>query len=477
MIAELHSHDDQIKIIEDIRNNLPKTKKLFYKDHYLKEFDAEIIWKNSLKKYTEIILDKTSFYPEGGGQPGDKGFFEFEDKKIKVVNTLKEGDAILHLIDGDLSIGDKVRANIDWNYRYSLMKHHTGTHVVNAALRKKLGEHIWQAGSQIYYNEARFDFAHYKKISENDIESIEKIANDLVLKGREVEKRVIDRNKAEKIFGFRLYQGGVPPGNSIRVINIPDVDVEACGGTHLNNIDEIEQIRILKSERIQDGVNRITFAAGKMVEVFELQESKQFKNILKLISPKYSIKNNDNIGNQLNKASKIFSVPVDKLESTIKKFMTESEDDKIIVKDLEEACHKIFNKWKKNNKLKKRKSAEKDVYKNISHEIKRVGNIEIILIPKMPKTYNELIIAGQTTIDHDNKIILIGSERGVICACSENLTNIKNIDCSKIIKESGKILGGGGGGSKTLAQSGGPKKQKIDEAFKITLNIIMKMLN
>jgi alanyl-tRNA synthetase len=475
MIAELHSHEDNVLSNEEIRQDLPITEKLFYKDHYKKEFDAEVLWKNKLNNKTEIILDKTSFYPEGGGQPGDKGFFIFNNNKIKVISTLKEGDSIIHIIDGDLSIGDKIYANIDWKYRYSLMKHHTGTHVVNAALRKTLGEHIWQAGSQITNNEARFDFSHYKRISDNDIKIIEKTANDLIKKGKIVEKMIIDRNDAERRYGFRLYQGGVPPGNSIRVINISDIDVEACGGTHLNNINEIEQIRIIKSERIQDGVNRITFAAGKMVKVFEKEEIEQYNKIIKIINSKYKIYNNKDISKQLNEASKIFSVQINQLESTIKRFIKDVETDKIMeFKDLKEACRNIFNNWKKIKKIKKRKSSKKDVYKKLSHEIKHIGSIEIIIIKKLSKSYNELIIAGQTTMEKENRIIIIGSERGITIACSKNLINEYNFDCSKLIKKSGELLGGGGGGSKTLAQAGGPEKNKIKEVVEKTIELTIK---
>jgi alanyl-tRNA synthetase len=144
------------------------------------------------------------------------------------------------------------------------MKYHTGTHVVNGALRKLLGEHIWQAGSQLEINEARFDFSHYKSISEKERIDIENLANQLIRKGAVVEKKLMDRNSAEQLYGFRLYQGGVPTGDLIRIINIPEIDVEACGGTHVNNINEVEKIRILKTERLQDGVNRIIFTAATM---------------------------------------------------------------------------------------------------------------------------------------------------------------------------------------------------------------------
>ena len=478
MIAELHSSEHRSISNENIREELPLTRKLYYDDHYKREFDAEVIWKNKLNDKSEVILDKTCFYPEGGGQPGDKGFFIFKDKKIEVKSTLKEGETIIHIIEGDLEIGDKIHGCIEWDYRYNLMKHHTGTHVVNAALRKNLGDHIWQAGSQISAKDARFDFAHYEKISNDDIKKIEKTANVLINKGKIVEKMVIDRNNAEKNFGFRLYQGGVPPGNMIRVINIPGVDVEACGGTHLNDIHEVEQIRILRSERIQDGVNRITFAAGKMVEVFKMEEFELYNNIIETINSYYKIKNKNNVTHQLNEASKIFSVPNNQLESTIKRFLSDYDDKKIIeLEDLKEVCQYIFNNWKEREKIKEKKSSEKEVLKKIPHEIKYIGSIEIIIIKKISKSYRDFIIASQTTNEKDDRIVIIGSEKGITMACSKNLVDSKNFDCSAVVKKSGKMLGGGGGGSKTLAQAGGPKNTKINEAIKNTVKITMKMLN
>jgi alanyl-tRNA synthetase len=478
MIAELHSHEDKVLSIHDIRQDLPLSDKLFYEDHYNKEFDAVVLWKNKKDNETEIILDKTCFYPEGGGQPGDKGFFTIDNNMIKVKKTLKEGDAIIHIIDGDLSIGDKIYANIDWDYRYSLMKHHTGTHVLNAALRKILGEHIWQAGSQIANTEARFDFSHYKKISNDVIKIIEKTANDLIKGGEIVEKMVIDRNKAENKFGFRLYQGGVPPGNLIRVINIPGIDVEACGGTHLNNINEVEHIRILKNERIQDGVNRITFAAGKMVEIFQKEEVEQYNKIIKLINLKYKIKNKNNIAYQLNESSKIFSVQVDQLYSTIKRFISDFDNGKIIeLDDLILVSQHIFDKWKKIKKIKRKKSIEKEIYKKIPHEIKYLKSIEIIIIHKISKSFNKILIAGQTVKEKENRIIIIGSENGITIACSKNISDDYNFDCSAIVKETGKILCGGGGGSKTFAQAGGVNKNKIKEAIEKTIELIIKIMS
>ncbi|MCK4416369.1 MAG: hypothetical protein KAU84_04375, partial [Thermoplasmatales archaeon] len=300
MIAELHSHEIKESEKEKIEKNLPETERLYYKDHYTKEFDAKVIW----AKGSEIILDKTAFYPDGGGQPGDIGVLSNNGKKITVKNTIKSGNSIIHLIDGNLEVGEKVHGVIDWDHRYTLMKHHTGTHVVNGALRHLLGEHIWQAGSQLGLSDARFDFSHYKPISESEKKQIEDLANKFIKKAVPVEKKIMDRNAAEKSYGFRLYQGGVPPGNSIRVLNIPSIDVEACGGTHLNNISEVEKIRIIKTERIQDGVNRIIFAAGKMADVHLEGEIETYKKIVSEIENIYDIKEEKDISKQLQDVSK-----------------------------------------------------------------------------------------------------------------------------------------------------------------------------
>lgn len=135
----------------------------------------------------------------------------------------------------------------------------------------------------------------------------------------------MDRNSAEKTYGFRLYQGGVPPGNSIRVLNIPNIDVEACGGTHLNNTREVGKIRIIKTERIQDGVNRIIFAAGKMADVHLEGEIELYNKIVDKLSKTYEIKEDKDLSKQIQEVSKIFSVPSDQIEKTIGRFLEEAE--------------------------------------------------------------------------------------------------------------------------------------------------------
>ena len=421
------------------------------------------------KKGSEIILDKTAFYPEGGGQLADKGILSKNGVKLSVKNVIKEGNTIIHVIDGNLDVGDKVHGVIDWDYRYTLMKHHTGTHVVNGALRKLLGEHIWQAGSQLGINEARFDFSHYKSISDSERKEIENLANQFIKKAIPVEKKVMDRNSAEKTFGFRLYQGGVPPGDSIRVLNIPDIDVEACGGTHLNNISEVEKIRIIKTERIQDGVNRVVFAAGKMADAYQEEENEIYDQIVKTISLSYEIKEKKNVSEQLKEVSKIFSVPIDQLDKTLKRFLKETRTkEKKPVKNLIEASKNLFDEWKETQKDKKKVSS--DEIEKLINQAETIFGTKIKVITGISSA-DGTATAGAIT-KKDNYVTHIFDGNKLVSMASDNV----NIDLREIAPELGKILGGSGGGKPKMTQCGGPNKDKINKALDLAKKLTIKKL-
>ena len=453
MVAELHSHETKEETKKESKKNLPETEKLYYEDHYTKEFDAIVLW----SKDSEVILDKTAFYPEGGGQPGDIGYLSNNGKKITVKKTIKTDNSIIHIIDGNLKVGEKVHGVIDWDHRYTLMKHHTGTHVVNGALRNLLGEHVWQAGSQLELNNARFDFTHYKHISESEKKQIEELANKFIKKAIHVEKKVMDRNSAEKTFGFRLYQGGVPPGNSIRVLNIPNIDVEACGGTHLNNIGEIEKIRIIKTERIQDGVNRVIFAAGKMADAHLENEIETYNKIVKELGEFYDIKQDKGISKQLQEISKLFSVPINQIQKTIKRFLKETNIKKKKVDNLVLACNDLFNEWKKTQKDKKKVSGGE--IEDLIKDAEPIKGSKIKVITGL--TSSDATAVAATIIKNDNFVVHIYDGKKLVSMASDNVP----IDLRIIAPEIGKILGGSGGGKPKMTQCGGPNKSKISEAL------------
>ncbi len=469
MIAELHSHETKEEKQQETDENLPETHLLYYDDHYTKEFDAKVIWKQSNNGTHTIILDKTAFYPEGGGQPADTGVIIFHGKAYPVHAVQKKGKSVLHVIEGELAVGDIIHGKINWEQRYALMKHHTGTHVVNAALRTLFGDHIWQAGSQLGTKEARFDFSHYKPITEEELKKIEHLANTLIHKGAQVEKKVMPRNEAEQTYGFRLYQGGVPPGNTIRILNIPGIDVEACGGTHLNDIREIEKIRILKAERIQDGVNRIIFAAGLAADLERQREEQLFEHITTCINQKYIIKNHQNKAEQLKECTKIFSVPIEQLEKTIQRFLNETDTaHKKEVETLPDACTLLFEEWKEKQKEGKKIPADelKKLYTNAEH----IPGTSIKIIAAV-STYDATTVAVTLTKE-PNYIVHIFDGKKICSAVSSNIP----LDLREIAPELGKILGGSGGGKPSLTQSGGPKTENAQHALAVAQEITKEKL-
>ncbi len=470
MIAERHSHEQpQEHKTDSYPKHLPETKPLYYSNHYQKEFTATVLWTQPAHKGTHIILDQTTFYPEGGGQPGDKGTLQHNGTKISVLCVEKHQNAIIHHIQGTLKKGDKVHGEINWNHRYTLMKHHTGTHVVNGALRKILGEHIWQAGSQLRTNEARFDFSHYKPITEQQRKKIEHHANHFIKQKIPVEKQVMQRNKAEKRFGFRLYQGGVPPGNTIRILNIPEIDVEACGGTHLDNIGEIEKIKIIKTERIQDGVNRIIFAAGKMVDAFQEEEHKRYQTLTGILEKYYTIQNKKNISDQLTQSAAVLSVPIDQLEKTVKRFLKEiSKKKQKTVNDLPEACTDLFETWKQTQKQKKK--IDEEELQRLENNAEHVPDTQIRIITG--QTHSDATATAGALIKQKNVITHISDGNKITSAASENV----DIDLRKIAPEIGKILGGSGGGKPKLTQSGGPNKTQVDEALRVAKQLTLQQM-
>jgi len=464
IVAEIHTHEEKKEKEKQKKDiSLPKTDKLYYRDHYKKTFEAKIIWKNDTKNGTEIILDKTVFYPEGGGQPADTGYILKNGKKIKVKNVRKENDSIIHTLEGTLEKGDKVKGEIDWDRRYTIMKHHTGTHVVNGALRKILGNHIWQAGSQLSLEDARFDYSHYKPLSDKEIKQVEEQANKYIKQKIDVEKKVMTRNCAEKKYGFRLYQGGVPPGNSIRVLNIPKIDVEACGGTHLDNIGEIGKIRIIKSERIQDGVNRIIFAAGKMADKYLEKEEKIYEEVIKLLRPSFEIETHENKSIQLKQVSKIFSVSLEQLDKTIKRFLKETKiKEKKRAENLKTAVETLFEEWKKTQKQNKKVTTD-EIDELLKSAEKTSDGIKIVT----GHTRAEAATVAGSLVKKENVVAHIYDGKKLVSMASKNI----DIDLRDIAPEIGKIMGGSGGGRSHMTQCGGPNKNKVEKALKKAIEL------
>jgi alanyl-tRNA synthetase len=428
------------KTLEKIAEQLPATEQLYYADTYMREFDAKVL-KIINDKY--VVLDRTCFYPEGGGQPADHGLLEAGASKFDVVDTQKIGKVIVHKIATSPTFkeGSTVRCSLDWNRRYSLMKAHTVTHLINGAARRVLGEHVWQSGTQKGLETSRLDISHYKRLSQDEVHKIEMLANGAIAADMKVEIKWYPRNEAESLYGFRLYQGGVVPGKDIRVVKTGDWDVEACAGTHLGSTLEVGFVKIVYTERVQDGVERLGYAVG-----LEALKAVQKQEVL------------------LWKVSEALVAPIDKLDKTAEKIAKELKEVNVekrkLIKELAESS------------VEQTKTDEATVEAEGVSIFKRDFG-EVIDVDRMVKTASELIKRNEATVT-----IFYGSN-GKTCrlmVMAGETAVQKGVNANLIIKEVAHIFGGGGGGRPNFAQGGGTKPDKLQEAVKAAEHEVKKQI-
>jgi alanyl-tRNA synthetase len=435
LVAAEHS-EEILKDKKELELDFPETDLVFYDKPHKTEFEAGIIGFHE----NNVILDRTIFYPEGGGQPSDVGFIGVKGNKMDkfpVLHAEKVHGVVLHRMDKkDIEKlkpykGSRVTGKIDPDRRIALTQNHTSTHLIVAAARKVLGSHIWQAGAQKGVKRSRIDLSHYKRISNDDLQEIELIANRYVMGNYQVHTKWMDRTKAEKKYGFNIYQGGIVPGANIRTVKIDDIDVQACAGTHVKLTGDIGLIKITKTERIQDGVERIEFSAGEAaIKAVQLDD-----DIIK-------------------DSSGVFKVTGEQLPKT---------------------CDRFFNEWKAyKNEIERLKDeiASLKIGDLKNHAI-NIGNMRV-LSSIVEADMKELVKIATDLTENENGIdvVVLGNREGnIVGASSEKVMNT-GAKVNDIIKGAAKILGGGGGGRPNLAQGAGPNSDKIEDALKFVIDQI-----
>ncbi len=425
----------QIKKEEPEESKLPKIDKdlvtipLYYADVYQTKFTAKVL--DVVDDYN-LILDQTLFYPTGGGQIHDTGKIIFKEKEYTVIDVFRVGSTIVHRLKEkcDLPIGTEIKGEIDGKRRLAIMRHHTAVHVVNNAAKKVLGDHIWQAGADKTPEKARLDVTHFQAISFEELQKIEKLANKVVFENRKIEKEDRERDEAEKDYGFQIYQGGVVPGKILHIVTVDSWDTEACGGTHLDNTGDIGIIKLIGSERIQDGIVRLEILAGEPALNY--------------------IQNQEKI---LKESAQILSVEPKILPKTIRRFFNEWKEQKKTIESL-------------NKKIARIQYSSKKV------ETKKIKSTDVI-VKKISGNQKELIVQASTAVQNfdDGICILISSEDDKItivgCKSKQSRADIVNI-----VKELSLIVGGSGGGKGDLALGGGPNIKKIDDVMSQVYSII-----
>jgi len=246
-------------------SQFPSTKPLYYEDPYMKEFDARVLQITKHDDRFGIVLDRTAFYPTGGGQPADTGIIRGQNGEAKIVDVQASKSVITHVaseIVGKIEQAEQVRGVIDWNRRFTLMRNHTAAHLMAEAIRKATGTTMEIIGSGLDVDKARLDLAHEGSLGPQ-LPEIERVANALVRENRPVEIKMMSRAEAEKhVERFHESLKTLPPQvQNVRIVEIKDWHACACGGTHVKSTGEIGAVKILRRMSKGKGVERIEFVA------------------------------------------------------------------------------------------------------------------------------------------------------------------------------------------------------------------------
>lgn len=391
-----------------------------------------------------VVLDKTPFYGESGGQAGDTGVIKTDNATLEVTATGKTPDGVvLHIarfINGDsIALGDKVHAQIDVEKREATRRNHTAAHLLQAALRKHLGSHVEQAGQLVNSEEMRFDFTHFSALSGDELKAIEREVNEVILKGIPVETREMPIEEAKKLGAMALF--GEKYGDVVRVVSAGDFSVELCGGTHADNTAKLGLFKIVSESSVAAGIRRITAVTGF--------------GVLK------HIENDERIMQSAAAVMKLGNVAeLDKRAATL------SAEVKAKDRELAELRSEI--------------SALKAG--SLMDSARQVGGVRLITAEVEVSNPGELRSMCDTARDNGADIVAVfagvNKEKGTLnfaCACGADAIKL-GAHAGNIVRETAKIAGGSGGGKPDSAMAGAKDASKADEALAAVDSIVSAML-
>ena len=375
----------------------------------------------------ELEMKRPGFYPRGGGQEPDTGKIQ----SAKVVEVTKQADVVVHKVDDNsaakLVEGQIVHATVNARRRDLITKHHTATHVLNSASRNMLGSWVWQNSAFKEESYGRLDITHHSALSKEEVQKIEHSANRVIRENHPVIIKTYDRGDAEQEFTFRIYQGGVVPTSNVRIVNIKGWDIEACGGTHVRTTGEIGLVKIVKSERIQDGVVRLEFVAGEAAINRMQQQESQLAAIAQAL------------GSSREKVIESFNKAMDDAEAAKKKIRT--------------MLRVVVGAMAGNVSAQAKKLASGvHLYSTYDEELDEDYHIAI----------------GEKAIELDPALVyvaLVSKGQGIRVIAFAGEQARKKVKAGAIAKQVSGKLGGSGGGDDRFGQGGGRSKDRIKEAL------------
>ena len=411
----------------------PPTTAVYYDRVYAKTFSATVLGNVEIGESGPvgashaIVLDSSLFYPEGGGQEGDRGALQQGDVAVTVLDTQKHGDVILHYTDGALEVGESVEGQLDWKRRKQLMDHHTAVHIVGGAARRLLGPHIFQAGSHLSVESGRLDITHFHRLTRQDLDAMEDMANAILATVQATEKSELNRKDADLVHGFDLYQGGAPKGDSIRILKIADHDTQACGGTHHDEPGQIGSIRVVRSTAVQDGVERLHIVAGEAALLYARTQDEL-----------------------LRKSSEIFGVNAEDLPKASARFFKEWKEQRKTIEHLESEIVRL------------RTSGGGDASTT-------VDGVRVVVMEIDGDLKSMTTMLKELTLDPDHPTMaVLGSKDGggkLMIGVTENSIAAERYNAVEVLRAISKHINGGGGGRPTFAQGGGSNPDGLVEAL------------
>jgi alanyl-tRNA synthetase len=387
----------------------------------------------------EVLLDRTPFYAEAGGQIGDTGVFENDSTLAVVEDTYAPVTGYnFHKVAverGVLRVGDVLTARVDAERRRRIKANHTGTHLLHAALREVLGPHVKQAGSLVAPDRLRFDFTHYAPLTEDDVAEIERLVNDEVLHNRGVVTEVKQLDDALKSGAMALF--GEKYASNVRVVSVPGFSTELCGGTHVRATGDIGPLKIVSDSSIAAGVRRIeALTADGSIERFQTDE-----HVIKKLTE------------QLKAQPVELPVHVEKLQDQVKRYEREIEQLKMKLA------------------LGQSSAAEEEVrdVAGIKVMSRRVSDLDASGLRQLADALSQrvksgVVVLGQTT---DGKASLV-------VRVTDDLTS--RLNAGQIVREIATLVGGKGGGRADMATGGGNEPEKLDQALSASFATVERLM-
>ncbi|MEL7834038.1 alanine--tRNA ligase [Fodinibius sp. Rm-B-1B1-1] len=412
-------------------------------------YDSLSTWSNikAMRKDGDqgaIILDQTPFYAESGGQVADTGIISNGDDHLRVLGVQQSPDGYIHFVNHlPEDPSGEWEAMVDGERRKEIRKHHSATHLVHAALKQVLGDHVQQKGSLVDENHLRFDFSHYEQITDKELNKIEEIVNDRIQQNiSKQEEREVPIDEAKERGATMLF--GEKYGDKVRIISFdPEYSMELCGGTHVDATGEIGYFRFTSESSAAAGIRRIEAKVGQSVDEYLRSESELIQNIRSEIG--------------------------------------QSQD---LVRDIHQLIEERKELEKELEELRKQQSASR--LDNLIQSGTEINGGVRLVSGEIPHADMDLLKQlGYESLDKqkENTITILGakdSEEGkvyVMAAVTKDLIEGKDLKAGALVGELGQMLGGGGGGQPNLATAGGRKPEKLKEMFDKLPSIIGKHLD